>query len=67
MLAELADIVLLWIMGQMLKTSQVALLLHVSERTVRRWADNKIIKAKVLPSGHRRFDEKEINKIKQGA
>jgi DNA-binding transcriptional MerR regulator len=53
-------------MGQMLKTSQVALMLHVSERTVRRWADNKIIKAKVLPSGHRRFDEKEINKIKQG-
>ena len=38
-----------------------------SERTVRRWADKKIIKAKVLPSGHRRFDEKEINKIKQGA
>jgi excisionase family DNA binding protein len=54
-------------MGQMLKTSEVAKQLHVSERTVRRWADKKIIKAKVLPSGHRRFDEKEINKIKQGA
>jgi len=62
----LADIVLISVMGQMLKTSEVALLLHVSERTVRRWADNKIIKAKVLPSGHRRFDEKEIIKIKQG-
>lgn len=53
--------------NQMLKTSEVAKQLHVSERTVRRWADKKIIKAKVLPSGHRRFDEKEINKIKQGA
>ncbi len=63
----MADIVLISVMGQMLKTSEVALLLHVSERTVRRWADNKIIKAKVLPSVHRRFDEKEINKIKQGA
>lgn len=63
----MAEIMLISVMGQMLKTSEVALLLHVSERTVRRWADNKIIKAKVLPSGHRRFDEKEINKIKQGA
>jgi excisionase family DNA binding protein len=49
-----------------LRTSEVADLLLVSNRTVQRWADKNIIKAKVLPSGHRRFDEKEINKMKRG-
>jgi len=51
---------------QNLKTSDVAKQLKVSARTIQRWADKKIIKATVLPSGHRRFDETEINKIKQG-
>ena len=51
-------------MSYTLKTSQVAKQLSVSERTVRRWADKQIIKTKVLPSGHRRFDETEINKLK---
>jgi len=50
----------------MLKTSDVAKQLKVSARTIQRWADKKIIKATVLPSGHRRFDETEVNKIKQG-
>jgi excisionase family DNA binding protein len=50
----------------MLKTSDVAKQLKVSSRTIQRWADKKIIKATVLPSGHRRFDETEVNKIKQG-
>lgn len=48
----------------MLKVSDVAKQLGVSSRTVQRWADKKIIKAVVLPSGHRRFDESEIKKIK---
>lgn len=47
-----------------LKVSDVAKQLGVSSRTVQRWADKKIIKAVVLPSGHRRFDESEIKKIK---
>jgi excisionase family DNA binding protein len=49
-----------------LKTGDVAKELNVSERTVRRWADKKIIKAKVLPSGHRRFEQTEITRIKRG-
>jgi excisionase family DNA binding protein len=53
-------------MSKLLRTSEVADLLLVSNRTIQRWADKNIIKAKVLPSGHRRFDEKEINKIKRG-
>jgi len=51
-------------MHKLLRTGEVADLLKVSERTVRRWANKQIIKAKVLPSGHRRFDETEINKLK---
>lgn len=47
-----------------LKVSDVAKQLGVSSRTIQRWADKKIIKAVVLPSGHRRFDEAEIKKIK---
>jgi excisionase family DNA binding protein len=52
--------------NKLLRTSEVADLLLVSNRTIQRWADKNIIKAKVLPSGHRRFDEKEINKMKRG-
>lgn len=48
----------------MLKVSDVAKQLGVSTRTVQRWSDKKIIKAIILPSGHRRFDESEIQKIK---
>jgi excisionase family DNA binding protein len=50
----------------MLRTSDVAKELKVSARTIQRWADKQIIKATVLPSGHRRFDETEINKLKRG-
>jgi len=53
-------------MSKLLRTSEVADLLLVSNRTIQRWADKNIIKAKVLPSGHRRFDEKEINKLTRG-
>lgn len=48
----------------MLKVSDVAKELGVCNRTVQRWADKKIIKAIILPSGHRRFDAAEIKKIK---
>jgi excisionase family DNA binding protein len=52
--------------NQNLKTSDVAKQLQVSARTIQRWADKQIIKATVLPSGHRRFDEAEIKKMKRG-
>jgi excisionase family DNA binding protein len=50
----------------MLKTSDVAKQLKVSARTIQRWADKNLIKATVLPSGHRRFDEIEITKLTRG-
>lgn len=53
-------------MNKLLTTSEVAEQLSVSSRTIQRWADKKIIKAIVLPSKHRRFDQEEINKIKRG-
>jgi len=53
-------------MSKLLRTSEVADLLLVSNRTIQRWADKKLIKSTKLPSGQRRFDEKEINKIKRG-
>lgn len=52
--------------SSLLTTKQVAEQLSVSNRTVQRWADKKIIKAVVLPSKHRRFEQSEINKIKRG-
>jgi len=53
-------------MSKLLRTSEVADLLLVSNRTIQRWADKSIIKAIKLPSGHRRFDAKEVDKIKRG-
>lgn len=50
----------------MLKISEVAKQLGVSTRTVQRWVDKQKIKAVTLPSGHRRFEQEEINKIKRG-
>jgi excisionase family DNA binding protein len=52
--------------SKLLRTSEVADLLLVSNRTIQRWADKSLIKAIKLPSGHRRFDEREINKMKRG-
>jgi excisionase family DNA binding protein len=53
-------------MSKLLRTSEVADLLLVSNRTIQRWADKSIIKAITLPSGHRRFDVKEVDKINRG-
>ena len=53
-------------MQKLLKTGEVADLLSVSNRTIQRWSDKKIIKTIILPSGHRRFEQEEINKIKRG-
>jgi excisionase family DNA binding protein len=52
--------------SKLLRTSEVADLLLVSNRTIQRWADKKLIKAITLPSGHRRFEEQTIKEMKRG-
>jgi excisionase family DNA binding protein len=51
--------------SKLLRTSEVADLLLVSNRTIQRWADKKLIKAITLPSGHRRFEEQTIKEMKR--
>jgi excisionase family DNA binding protein len=51
---------------KLLRTGEVADLLLVSNRTIQRWADKKLIKSIKLPSGHRRFEEQTIKEMKRG-
>ncbi len=51
---------------KLLRTGEVADLLLVSNRTIQRWADKKLIKSITLPSGHRRFEEQTIKEMKRG-
>jgi len=54
------------VQNKLLRTGEVADLLLVSNRTIQRWADKKLIKSIVLPSGHRRFEEQTIKDMKRG-
>lgn len=48
----------------MLRPAEVALMLGVHENTVRRWANNGILKAYTIgPRGDRRFKWRDINKF----
>lgn len=49
-----------------LTTAEVASLLGVSVWTVTRWAKSGKLPAMKLPSGHRRFDRAEIEKLLVG-
>ena len=60
------NLVQLKLMHKLLRTGEVADLLLVSNRTIQRWADKKLIKSIVLPSGHRRFEEQTIKEMKRG-
>jgi excisionase family DNA binding protein len=51
---------------KLLRTGEVADLLLVSNRTIQRWADKKLIKSITLPSGHRRYEEQTIKEMKRG-
>lgn len=45
---------------ELLTTSAAAKLLHISDETLRRWADDKRIRHIVLPSGQLRFQRSDI-------
>jgi excisionase family DNA binding protein len=46
--------------GRLLRTSEVALLFQVSERTVTDWARRRRIPSVKTPGGHRRYPADEI-------
>lgn len=50
----------------LLTAGAVAALLHVSDETVRRWAEDKRLPHVLLPSGHRRYRRSDIDKILTG-
>ncbi len=51
---------------QYLKTAEVADILHVSPKTVTRWAkDGKLPHSRTL-GGHRRFPNQDIKKLAEG-
>ena len=50
-----------------LTTGQAAALLHVSSETVRRWANQGLIKSYRLPSGQLRIDSHNIETLRKKA
>lgn len=48
---------------RLLTTSQAALILHVSDETVRRWAEEKRIRHLRLPSGQLRFRSSDLAEV----
>lgn len=50
----------------LLMPSAAARLLCVSPRTLTRMADNGQVRVVVLPSGHRRYPESDIRRIRAG-
>ena len=51
-------------MGPMLTVREVARLLHIHSNTVRRWSDQKIIKAhRITHRGDRRFKMEDIGRF----
>ena len=50
-------------MEKLYTSAEVALILGVNQRTVRRWVkDGKVVPAVVLPGGAARFEQSEINR-----
>lgn len=47
-------------MRELLTTTEVAELFQVSDDTVRRWAESRMVRHVKLPSGQYRFDRKDI-------
>jgi excisionase family DNA binding protein len=50
---------------QYLTAGQVARLLHVSPKTISRWAARGLIPCVVTLGGHRRFDPGEVEEIRR--
>jgi excisionase family DNA binding protein len=49
--------------GQMLRTSDVAALFEVSERTISEWARRRRIPSVRTPGGHRRYPAEQIRQL----
>ena len=49
--------------NRVLKPNDVAAMLRVETATIRRWANDGLLKAHVTPGGHRRFDFGEIRRF----
>lgn len=45
--------------------NEVARILDVSHDTVRRWADKGWLRPHVLPSGYRRFDPDDVERLRR--
>jgi excisionase family DNA binding protein len=52
-------------MGRLLKNSEAAKRLGITQGTLRGHADKGIIPVVTLPSGHRRFREADIQRLRQ--
>lgn len=50
---------------QYLTAGQVARLLHVSPKTISRWAARDMIPCVVTLGGHRRFDPEDVEEIRR--
>jgi excisionase family DNA binding protein len=48
---------------EFLTPSQVARVLHVSPKTVSRWADQGLLSCVITLGGHRRFRRQEIEEV----
>ena len=49
-----------------LTVSQAAQLLDVHQNTIRHWSDRGIIRAVWLPTGQRRFELTEVERVRKG-
>jgi DNA-binding transcriptional MerR regulator len=49
--------------GNLLRISDAAKIVGVSDQTLRRWVDTGLIKCLVLPSGQRRFRQGDVSQI----
>jgi excisionase family DNA binding protein len=48
---------------QLLKTAEVARLLHVSPKTIARWSVEQKLPHTITPGGHRRFPARAIREL----
>lgn len=48
---------------ELIMPGEVSRLLGVDKRTVSRWANQGLLKAVILPSGHRRFRRSDVDRV----
>jgi len=50
---------------KLIGTCEAARILGVHRNTIRQWAENGILRARVLPTGARRFDRDEVQRVRR--